>query len=276
MRFTLFIVCLLAFSYSVAQSGYKIDFQIKGWKDTTAYLGHYFSESTYIRDTAKVDSKGVFTFDGNKPLLQGVYFLVLAKNRIFDFVVGNDQYFSLETAADDYLKNMNVKGDEDNELFVENMNFNMERHKEAEPFIKIIQDSTLKEEQKKEAREAFGKVNVTVIAFQSKLIADHPTTLTARILKATQTIVVPDPPRKPNGSIDSSFQFRYYRDHFFDNFDLADDALIRLPKPFYQEKVKEYLNKLILPQPDSVTKAIDKLVAHVKKNPEAYKYLVYT
>ena len=222
---------------TLAHPGAKGDASEHVWLELLqTYLPRrYHAETAHV-----VDSKGVFTFDGNKPLLQGVYFLVLAKNRIFDFVVGNDQYFSLETAADDYLKNMKVKGDEDNELFVENMNFNMERHKEAEPFIKIIQDSTLKEEQKKEAREAFGKVNVTVIAFQRKLIADHPTTLTARILKATQTIVVPDPPRKPNGSIDSSFQFHYYRDHFFDNFDLADDALIRLPKPFYQEKVKEW------------------------------------
>ena len=277
MRFTVFIACLLFSSYAVAQTGYKIDFKVKGWKDTTAYLGHYFSESTYIKDTAKVNSLGVFTFEGKQALPQGVYFVVLAKNRIFDFVIGSDQLFSLETTSDDYLKNMKATGDEDNQLFIENVAFNMEQHKEAEPFIKVLQDTSVREEQKKkDAREAFAKVNAKVLAYQRQLIEAHPTTLTARVLKATQTVEVPDPPKKSDGSIDSSFRFRYYRDHFFDNFDLADDALIRLPKPFYQEKVKEYLEKLFLPQPDTVTGAIDRIVAIAKKNPETYKYLVYT
>jgi peroxiredoxin len=277
MRCIVFIVCVLSFSGAIAQTGYKIDFKIKEWKDTTVFLGHYFGESTYIKDTARVDSHGAFTFDGNTPLLQGVYFLVLNKVKIFDFIVGSNQHFSLETSSEDYLKFLKSKGDDDNRLFVENIGFNMEQHKLAEPFIKILQDTTLKDEQKKkEAREGFEKVNAVVIAFQRKLIADNPTTVTARILKATQVIEVPDPPKKADGKIDSSFQYRYYREHFFDNFDLADEALVRIPKPIYQEKVKEYLTKLIPPQPDSVNKAIDKIVAVAKKNQETYKYLVYT
>ncbi len=277
MRLTLFIVCFLFATCAMAQPGYQIDFKIKGWRDTTAFLGHYFSESTYIVDTAKVNSQGAFTFEGKKTLFQGVYFVVLAKNRIFDFVVGADQHFMLETTSDDYLKNMKASGDEDNQLFIENVAFNMEQHKVAEPFIQILQDTSVRDEsKKKEAREAFSKVNATVLAYQRQLIAAHPTLLTARILKATQAVEVPNPPKKPDGSIDSAFQFHYYREHFFDNFDLADDALIRLPKPFYQEKVKEYLEKLFLPQPDSITQAIDKIVVIAKKNPETYKYLVYT
>jgi len=89
-------------------------------------------------------------------------------------------------------------------------------------------------------------------------------------------VVVPDPPRKADGSIDSTFQFRYYREHYFDNFDLADDALIRMPKPFYRDKVKDYLEKLFVPQPDTITRAINKIAAQAKKNPEAYKYMIST
>ena len=98
--------------------------------------------------------------------------------------------------------------------------------------------------------------------------------MTARKLNALQVIVIPDPPKKANGNIDSTFQLRYYRQHFFDNFDLSDDALIRLPRPMYQEKVKEYLEKLFIPQPDSITKAINDLVLKAKKNQETYNYTV--
>ncbi len=277
MRLAFVVICVLLFSSLAAQTAYKIDFKVKGWKDTTAFLGHYYGESTFLKDTAKVNNQGSFTFHGNKPLLPGVYFLVLSKNKIFDFVVGSDQQFSMETSSDDYIKNMKVAGDEDNQLFFENLAFIMEQHKEADPFVKMLQDTTLKDEQKKkEAREGFSKVNVRVLAYQRELFTKHPTTVTARVLKASLPVEIPEPPKKADGSLDSAFQLRYYREHFFDNFDLADGALILLPRPLYQEKVKEYLDKLFLPQPDTVTRAIDKLVARAKKNPDTYKYLVYT
>jgi thiol-disulfide isomerase/thioredoxin len=276
MRLLFSFVFAIIVSSSFSQSGYKLDFKIKGWKDTTAYLGYYQGEATFLKDTAKVNSQGEFSFDGKKPLPQGVYFTVLKKTKIFDFVVSTNQHFKLETNSEDYYKNMKVTGDEDNTLFFGNLQYESEKHAVADPYIKIIQDSTLKDEQKKkEAREAFGKVRDEVMKYQNDIMAKYPATLTARIFKANKQIEIPDPPKKANGTIDSTFQLRYYRQHFFDNLDLADDALTRLPQPIYQQKVKEYLSKLFLPQPDTITRAIEDIVAKARKNPETYKYLVY-
>ncbi len=278
IKFVLFMLFIAGEAFS--QAGYKINFEIKNWKDTTVYLGTYYGEITNLVDTAQVKS-GAFYFDGKKPLVEGFYYLVLAKNKLFEFVVGKNQFFSLETHADgylkidEYLKNMRVNGDEDNQLFFENVAYSMERNKEAEPFIKTLKDTTLKEDQKKEARAGFSKINDKVLAYQKELIEKNPTSMTARWLKASLPIIIPDPPKKANGNIDSTFQLRYYRQHFFDNFDLSDDALIHLPRPMYQEKLKEYLDKLFVPQPDSITKAVNALVSRVEKNPETYKYLVW-
>ncbi len=276
MRVTFVFVLFFVTSYTFGQSGYAIQFHVDGLRDTTAYLGYYYGESTFVKDTAKVNSQGKFIFDGKKALDQGVYFLVLNKTRLFDFVVGADQQFTMDTKTEDYFKNMVVTGDPDNELFFANMMFNMERHKEAEPFIKILQDSTLKEEQKKSARENFGKVNDKVMAYQDEVIRNHPTFLTARVLKANKPVNVPEPPRKADGTIDSTFQLKWYRQHFFDNFDLADDALIRLPRPLYQEKVGEYLDRLYLQTPDSLMKGIQVVIDKAKKNQETFKYSVWS
>ena len=273
-----FVLFLSFAAAAQTKPAYSIQFKVQGLKDTTtAYLGYYFAESTYVRDTANVNSKGEFTFDGKQALPQGVYFLVLDKSRIFDFVVGSTQHFSLETNTTDYVKNMVVKNDLDNKLFFENMVYNMERNKEAEPFINILQDTTLKDEtKKKEAREEFTKVNEKVTAYQNEVIGKHPTTMTARLFKTSKKVEIPDPPKRPDGSIDSTFQLRYYREHFFDHFDLSDDALVRLPQPIYNKKVIEYLDKLYAPQVDTVWQAIEKIVAKAKKNRETYKYMVFT
>src|SRR5690606_7539273 len=250
-------------------------FKVDGLKDTTAYLGYYYGESTFVKDTARVSHTGEFVFEGKQTLPQGVYFLVLNKTRIFEFVVSQNQHFTLATNTADYIGHMEVTGDIDNKLFFENMRFNMDRHKEADPFIKIIQDSTLSDDEKKEARENFQKINEKVLAFHDKIIDAHPKTLTARIFKINKPIEVPDPPKRPDGSIDSTFQLKWYREHFFDNFDLADDALIRMQRPVYQEKINEYLDRLFVPQADTLKKDIEFIVSKAKKNPETYKYAVW-
>jgi thiol-disulfide isomerase/thioredoxin len=278
MRIVLIFAFVLTSTAAFSQ-GYKLEFKVKGWNDSAVYLGNYLGESTYIKDTAQVSSEGTFTFQNKTALPQGMYFLVRKGKKgnikVLDMVMGSDQTFSMETAVPDYVMNMKVKGDDDNRLFFENIAFNVERNKEAEPLMKILKDSTLKEDQKKEAKASFKKINEKVMAHQKEIIAKYPTTLTARMMKASMPVEIPEPPKKANGNIDSTFQLRWYRQHFFDNFDLADEAMIHMSQTIYVQKIKEYLDKLFVPQPDSITKAINFMVAKAKKNPETYKYCVW-
>jgi len=260
-----------------AQQGYKLDFKVKGLKDTTVYLGFYYWEGTFIKDTARVDKQGKASFEGKTPLSQGVYFLVLEtkkeKSKLFDFVVGKDQQWVLETDVQDYK--FKVTGDEDNQVFAENMDLQNSLQKQAEPFLKILKDSTLTPEQKKEANAEFKKIKDKVVAYQDDIITKYPNTITSKIFLTTKEIEVPDPPKKADGSIDSSFQFNYYRDHYFQYFDLADEVNIRLPRPFYRDKLYDYLDRLFIQHPDTLTKVVDRLAVKALKNQETYKYLVW-
>lgn len=267
---------LIIVSYSAFSQGYQVKIRVQNWKDTTAYLGHYYGESTYLKDTARVNSKGEFTFDGKKTLGPGIYFVVLNKTKIFEFVIGSTQYFSLETKGEDYYQHMKVAGDEDNRLFFENMLFNMARHKEAEPYLKVLKDSTLSKADKEVAQKEFEKINEKVMAYQKSIVQTKGATVTAALLKSTMPVTIPDPPKKADGTIDSSFQLRWYRQHFFDNFDLGNEALIRLPRPVYEEKVSEYLDKLYAPVPDTLMRALDIIVSKAKRSQETYKYAVWS
>ena len=84
-------------------NGHSIRFEIGGLKDTTVYLAYYNGESTYVRDTAQVSNNGSFGFEGKEPLPQGVYFLAMGRTRptrLFEFVVGETQTFSLSIRLD--------------------------------------------------------------------------------------------------------------------------------------------------------------------------------
>src|SRR5690606_29613146 len=250
MRSSLVVLALLASLPLLGQQGYDLQFRIKGLRDTTVWLGYYYGESTYRRDTAAVDQNGEFRFTGSEILPQGIYLVALNKIRLLEFAVGSDQQFRLETDTSGYIENMKVIGDADNTIFFENMRFNKAQHDKAQPYLAVIQDSTASEEEKKAAREKLESVNASVASYHEKIISEHPGTITSKIFLATRPLKAPDPPKHADGSIDSTFQLRWYRQHFFDDFDLADDALIRMPKPFYRDKVYEYLDKLYAPHPD--------------------------
>ncbi|MEX2234606.1 MAG: thioredoxin-like domain-containing protein [Cyclobacteriaceae bacterium] len=275
MRLPLTILLTICAFSCLAQDGYNIQFKVSGLKDTTVYLGYFINESSFVKDTATVNSKGEFAFQGSKPLLAGVYMLVLNRAKQFEFLVADDQHFTLVTDRTDYVQNMKISGDRDNTLFFENIFFNIARNKEAEPFVKILQDSATKEDEKKGAREEMNKINAKVLAYQEDLIQKNGSTFTGRIIKSGKPVRIPDPPKRADGTIDSTFQLRWYREHFFDHFDLSDEALLRLPRPVYRDKIYQYLDKLYPPQADSLTKAIARIVAKAKKNPETYKYSVF-
>jgi peroxiredoxin len=274
MRPLAFLIILFS-TTCFAQNGYKLDFTVKGMKPGPVYLGFYQQDKPFARDTSEVDSRGSFSFTGPKTLNQGIYFILQDGNLLFDFVVGSDQHFSIETSSDDYIKNLVVKGDEDNSLFLQNRLLLNEAYKSTEQHVKVLRDSTASPESKKEANKVYEETGKQVLAEQEKIIAKSPGSVTARLLKMHKQVTVPDPPKKSDGSIDSTFQLKYYKQHYFDNFGLGDEVMLRLQKVTYWDKVQNYLDKLFIQQPDTLFNELNKLISVAKQNQDTYKYLVW-
>ena len=72
---------------------------------------------------------------------------------------------------------------------------------------------------------------------------------------------------------DSSFAYNYYKEHFWDDFNFQDDRLIHAP--MYDAKIDEYMNKLVLPWPDSVEKESDMLLRKTRGTKDLFKYTLW-
>lgn len=262
---------LLAFVQAQAQ--YNINITIEGLSDTTVLLGNFYGESTYVKDTAQTDSNGTLQFQSDRNLEKGTYFIVLGKNRLFDIVIGDDQAFSLKTKMPDYAENMVVEGDLDNRVYFDDIKFNVAQNAMARPYVETMRDSTASSEAKAEAREVLTKLNEEVTAHQQQIIEKHPQTITAKMHRANKNIDVPE---APAGVDEQQYKYEYYKAHYWDDFDLSDPVMLRLPNPIYKEKYNTYLDKLVYQHPDSLIKEIDALVAQAKSNEDTYKYAVWS
>ncbi len=272
MKIFAFAFCLFSITAANGQ-GYKIQFEVNGLADTTAFLGYYFGESTYIKDTAKVDSKGQFLFDGKNKLEEGMYFLVVNKTRLLDFLVSQDQDFKLTTSTEDYIDNLKVEGDIENQLFHDDMLFNINSNKIAEPHVKILRDSTSSKEAIEASKKALDDLNEKVVAHQNQIIAQHPEALLSKIFLANRRVEIPETPKDKDAK---EFGYWHLRNHFWGNFDLGNPAFLRMNRPIYKEKLEDYLTRLLLQDTDTLMKEINKLAAIAKKHEDTYKYFVWT
>ena len=75
---------------------------------------------------------------------------------------------------------------------------------------------------------------------------------------------IPEPPKLPNGRPDSTFRFRFYKAHFWDNIDFSDGNIVRTP--IYHRKLKQYMETMILQIPDSINKDAYNLIEKTKKS----------
>ena len=61
---------------AISPKGYLIKGKIVGVKNTEVYLAHYFgSTQQVVKDTAKADGDGNFTFKGKTELPKGLYLI---------------------------------------------------------------------------------------------------------------------------------------------------------------------------------------------------------
>jgi peroxiredoxin len=255
--------------------GYNIKITVKGLKDgESCVLANYYGDKQYIKDSAKANSKGEVVFKGTDKYPQGVYLFVPANKKYFDFIVDEGQNFSLETDTIDYIKEMKVKGSAENKFFFDYQLFMSEKQKQIEPLRETYRNiSKNNADSSKLILDKMTAIDKEVKEFKSNFIKNNPTTFVAKLMKAMEHIDIPEAPVLADGKKDSTFAYRYYKAHFFDNVDFGDDRMLRTP--IFHNLIKEYMEKMTAQIPDSINVSADYLADKANANPEMFKYIIY-
>lgn len=274
MRIRLFLLSVLVLSIQQLYS-YNITIKVNGAPNTKFLLGYYYGDKQYIKDSATTDATGKMTFKGKENLQGGIY-LIASEERalLFDFVV-SEQVFSLETDTADYSGKMKVKGSEENTLFFEYAKFTSRISTEMAPQEKKYKEAKEKKDTiaLREAKEKVIEIENKLNDYRGNIMKTKPNTLLAKIFNMMKDVDIPDAPILNNGTKDSLFGYKYFREHFFDNFDFGDDRIVYTP--VFHSRIEYYITKLTPQIPDSINKAIDFLVQKTLKNKEVSKWCIY-
>jgi len=270
----IFSLLLLSFSSFAQDKGYDIKIKIDNYDAQSVMLVTYYGKSNKIIDTAFIKTKGVFEFKGDEPLIGGMYLVVLKNKTYFEILVDKDQHFSLETDANDLINKMKVTGSKDNTDFYKLMIYMNKLQAKRAPLEKEYKAAEGDEAKQKEIEKKLRAIGKEADDYKIKYMEDNPDALFSIILKASKEPEIPtELPLKEDGTPDSTYIYRYYRAHFFDNFDFADERLLHTR--FYAQKIKKYWTKVIPQNPDTLTKEAIRIIELAKPNKETYKFTIW-
>jgi len=270
------LICFsLLISITSLAQGYEIPVKIKNLTDSMVYFGHHFGNGYFVNDSSLVDKSGQVVFKGAEPLKGGIYFILLPGGRYFDFLIDKDQQFSITCDTVDFLNTVSFKNSFQNEKFYNYQKYlnqqystiNQIKEKQKSYLSKL--DSLLLLED--EVQLIYNKIYL----HKEEIIDEYPDSLIAVLIKAGLPIIPPPAPRDTSGAmIDSMFEYKYVKTHFFDNVSFNDERLLRTA--ILQNKVLEYLTKMSVPQYDSIINDVDEVVGKAAANPEVYKFILNT
>jgi peroxiredoxin len=269
-------VFILTFLGHVSLSGeteYKITVSIKGSEDTVLYLAHYYGDKTYLDDTAFV-KKGKFVFNGDSLLHGGIYIIAGQKNnRYFELIIDKEQKFFVATDISNVIDNISFKNSEDNTLFYEYIRFNTEMHQKIGKLKRKLSQYADNPDSVLLISNEIDTINKQLGDYKIDFINEHPDSFISVLFNAMWE---PDPQNVPvleNGREDSIYVYQYYKQHYWDKFDLTDDRLLHTP--LYNNKLKKYFEQVLYQEPDTIINEADKLIAKTEPSKEMFKYTVW-
>jgi len=271
LLFFFFLLRVLSLS---AVENYIIKFRVNGIKDTTCLIAYYYINNTYVKDTLKVDAAGRFTYTPDpKEILKGLYIVVINDRKYFEFVINNDHKFSIETDIHDLTGKMVIRNSPENTLFYEYVKYNNRKYNEVQGLI--AQRNKVKDN--KDSITIIDKkinaINRELIDYKLDLAKKNPESLTALLIRIIKEPEVPELPLLPSGRKDSSFAYRYFKAHYWDDIIFTDDRMLRTP--VFYNKLKTYFDKVVPQIPDSIIRECDLFIEKARPNPETFKYFVW-
>jgi len=269
---TLIAFVLLFTSFCAYSQGYSIHLTLKPFAKGKVWLGYHYGKVKAVADSVILDDNSQGVFSGKEKLPGGIYFIVSPKKEIlFELLIDQQQQFSISADSARLPGSIVFTGSPENKTFLDYTQFMNDHGKELAALQKQLSLAKTKNDSAA-LKEKMKKINDEVKTEREQIEKKEPGSLLTTLLNALKDPVIPAIPTLPNGRPDSTFAYRYYKAHYWDNFSFTDDRLIRTP--IFEPKLDHYYKDLVSPEPDSINREIDHMLLFSRTNKEMFKFLL--
>jgi len=178
----------------------------------------------------------------------------------------------METDKGDPVGKMKVTGSLDNQEFYEYMQYTQKEYTTIQEIQEKLKSPESKRDSIKLTKEII-KINDEIIDHKLKIAEERPFSFLAMLINVMKEPVIKEIPKLENGREDSTYAYRYYKEHYWDDIELTDNRLIRTP--VFHNKLKKYFDQVVIQNPDSIFREGVILIEQARPDPEMFKYIVW-
>jgi len=271
MKNTFVIVLILFLTANFAFSqGTEIKIKFRTFKNNEVYLGFHYGKDKYIRDTAKVDNKGIVVFsDKLKEIPGGIYLLITPDLNYFEFILAESKVV-LETDTGDFVKNMKVIESEENKIFFNYLKFIETKQKEKDIIAKEKAIYSSDEMKSAEYDLKLKAIDEEVKKNIDDLVKNNPGKFFPKLLKMMDEPEMRDKKPEETDSAYSVYIYNHFQFHYFDNVDFSDNKILRTP--VYAPKIDRFLENYTMYHPDSIKVSAARIIDKSQANDEVFKF----
>ncbi len=256
------IASIVLFASCNAGRGYEIKVTSPNVMNDTLRLALYTMGSLMNKDSVILDSKGKGILKGKEPLKQGNYVLYLSDGTYTDVIIGTDQRFSVQLDTLDMPYNVRFKGARQTEDFYDYSMLFFRNKSKVQKLGEQAQTAT--EEERNEIMSEMEAITKKVQDVKDSLVKVYDGEMTAVFLKGYDMVTPPEFETSEN-------YYAFFRDHFFDNIDLADERSYHTP--YIRQRIDTYLNKVLVQTYDSIIPNAIRLCDASAANDSAFKIM---
>ncbi len=277
-RFTI-LLAILGFSFinASAKDGYTIKLKIEDAPEEKVLLCHYFGKAgkVFKDDSVSLNKAGVGMMKSSEKIQGGIYILLFEDRKAnMEMILLNGDNFTLQTKKEDMSRYAKFSGKSENNIFYAYQDY-LRTYGEG---YRILENKLKNSKTKTDSTTIYNKLSDKqdeLTAYRKGVVKKNKGTFMAKLFLAVENPVVPEElPMLPDGSgKDSTFPTRYFQQHYWDDYDFQDDRLIYTP--IYDPKLETYMDKWVVPTPDSVKKQCDFLLTKAEGAPETFKYTLW-
>lgn len=278
LRIVLITILSLHAIPSIAKDGYKVQLKFTDIKDSMVYLAHYFGKplpTIFKTDSARIDKNGLAVMQGKEKILGGIYIIILEdKKTYFDVLLNNGDDIGITVTAGILPQGLKYSNSPENSYFQEYTKFISGYGERQMSLQKELAAAQSRADSEKISQKTTGEIKL-LNDFRTSFKKKYPQAMLTKVFSAMDMPVVPEGPHyfADGKTVDSTFPYKYFKEHYWDGFDFKDDRLVHTP--IYDSRLEEYFSRLVVPHEDSVIKEGNILLAKTKNSPELFKYTLW-
>ena len=224
---------------------------------------YQYGENRYARDTSITNGEGLAVFESNEKLTGGVFLIYLTNKKAFEFLMTDENVFSLSVDTADIMGSIAFTDSKENTAYYDFLKKYKFNEFQMQALEKRLRKKNTRQDSIPILKSLIAVYQKQLIQFKKQTILKNPNAFVAHLIQASIPVEAPV-------NLTSKARAAYLKKHFLDNISFNDDKLAYSNVLYINYTT--YINDYGFPETDSVIACCDTILQRAAASKDIFKW----